>query len=183
MLPVLVLLVIAFGAVAGLGVRELSARPSAGGQTTVAPTSTAPAGPPPGSSSVQLSPDAAAHPAAEEIRVLLQRHFDAINSLDYAAWASTVVARRSAEMPRKAWEAAYESTRDGSILVHRIEPAPDGHVVLMSFVSTQDADKAPANLQGSTCTRWWVSYRVVTESRVPRIDAGDRHSSLNADCS
>ena len=181
-LPVLAVLVVGVGVVAGFGVRELGARTTTTGAPTTAPTTTTMAGPPPGPAAVELSQDAAAHPLADQIRSLLQRHFDAINNRDYAVWTSTVVARRSREMPEPKWQADYVSTRDGSILVHRIEPSPDGTVVLLSFTSTQDAAQAPASLPGSTCTNWWVSYRVVIERGQPRIDAGIRHSALNADC-
>lgn len=181
-LPVLAVLVVGAGAVAGLGVRELGTRVVAAAPVTTAPSATPTQGPPPGPGIVQLSPDAAAHPQADAIRALLQRHFDAINNRDYAAWASTVVGRRSREMPEPKWQADYVSTRDGSILVHRIEPSPDGTIVLISFTSTQGQAQAPVGLPGSTCTNWWVSYRVVVERGQNRIDAGIRHASLNANC-
>jgi hypothetical protein len=181
-LPVLAVVVIGAGAVAGLGIRELASRSTATGPSTSAPSVTTTAGERPGSGIVELSQDAAAHPQADAVRALLQRHFDAINNRDYAAWASTVVGRRSREMPEPKWQADYSSTKDGSILVHRIEPSPDGTIVLLSFTSTQDAAKAPASLPGSTCTNWWVSYRVVEERGQRRIDAGVRHTTLNANC-
>lgn len=181
-LPVLAVLMIGMGAVAGLGIRQLSAGTAEGGPRAVDPTTTTMAGPPPGPGTVNLSQDATAHPRADSVRSLLQRHFDAINHRDYAAWASTVVARRSREMPESKWQDEYASTADGTILVHRIEPSPEGAVVLISFTSTQDPAQAPASLPGSTCTNWWVSYRIVTERGQPRIDAGIRHSALNANC-
>ncbi len=116
------------------------------------------------------------------VRSLLQRHFDAINNRDYAAWTSTVVSRCPREMPESKWQADYASTRDGSILVHRIEPSPEGTIVLLSFTSTQAEAQAPLSLPGSTCTNWWVSYRIVVERNQPRIDAGVRHATVNADC-
>ena len=181
-LPVLAVLVVGAGAVAGLGIRELGTKGVASSPTTTAPSLQTTAGQPPGPGIVQLSQDAAAHPQADPIRSLLQRHFDAINNRDYAAWTSTVVSRRSREMPEPKWQADYASTRDGSILVHRIEPSADGPIVLLSFTSTQQAAQAPASLPGSTCTNWWVSYRVVVERGQRRIDAGIRHASLNANC-
>lgn len=181
-LPVLAVLVIGAGAMAGLGIRTLDARTVAAGPTTTAPSTTTTTGSPPGSAIVQLSQDATAHPQADAVRSLLQRHFDAINSRDYAAWASTVVGRRSREMPEPKWQAEYVSTNDGNIVVRRIEPSPEGIIVLLSFTSTQSRAQAPASLPGSTCTNWWVSYRVVVERGQPRIDAGIRHTSLNANC-
>jgi hypothetical protein len=180
-LPILAVLVVGAGAVTGLGIREFSARTTAGPSAAASGTAT-PTGLPPGPSTVELSEDAAAHPQAAVVHSLLQRHFDSINNRDYAAWSSTVVGRRPREMPEPMWQADYASTRDGNILVHRIEPSPEGIVVLLSFTSTQAEAQAPLNLPGSTCTDWWVSYRIVIERNQPRIDAGIRHSSLNADC-
>jgi hypothetical protein len=182
MLPVLAVLVVGAGAVAGLGVRELSGRPAAAGPSATAAPTTTQHEPPPGPGTVELSQDAAAHPQANPIRALLQRHFDAINNRDYAAWASTVVTSRARQMPEPTWQADYATTRDGSILVHRIEPSPEGTIVLLSFTSTQDPAQAPLSLPGSTCTNWWVSYRIVTERNQPRIDFGIRHATLNANC-
>jgi hypothetical protein len=181
-LPVLAVLVIGAGAGAGFGVRALDAGPVTAAPVTTAPSLTTTTGPPPGPGIVQLSQDATAHPQADPIRSLLQRHFDAINNRDYAAWASTVVGKRSREMSESKWLAEYVSTRDGNILVHRIEPGKDNTIVLLSFTSTQDQAQAPTSLPGSTCTNWWVSYRVVVEKGQRRIDAGIRHTSLNANC-
>jgi hypothetical protein len=185
-LPALAVLVVGVGAGAGLGIRVLSAQHATGASGMPAVTTERPstsAGPPPGSGIVQLSPDAAAHPQADAVRALLQRHFDAINNHDYPAWTSTVVSQRARDTPEQTWQASYSTTRDGSIVVQRIEPVPSGSVVLLSFISTQDATKAPPSLHGATCTRWWVSYRVVVERGQQRIDAGIRHASLNATCS
>lgn len=182
LLPGLALLVVLVGVGAGFGVRQLAADPAGSPAPVTTVSNPRPSGPPPGPGIVQLSQDAQAHPDADAIRSLLQRHFDAINNKDYAAWASTVVARRSSEMPRSMWQSDYGSTRDGSILVHRVEPSQLGPVAMVSFTSTQNADKGPSNLNGSRCTRWWVSYRMVIEGGLLRIDAGVRHSTLNADC-
>lgn len=186
LLPVLAVLVVGVGAGAGFGVRVVSAQSAASGSdrpavTTAGPSTTA--GPPPGPGIVQLSPDAAAHPQADAVRALLQRHFDAINNHDYPAWASTVVSQRVRDTPESDWQKDYGTSRDGSIVVQRIEPVPAGSVVLLSFVSTQDGSKAPAVLPGATCIRWWVSYRVVVEHGQQRIDFGIRHASLNEACS
>lgn len=181
MLPALAVLVVGVGAGAGFGVKVLSTQPansgSSGPAATAGPSSTA--GPQPGSGIVQLSPDAAVHPQAGAVRALLQRHFDAINNHDYQAWKSTVVSERAQNTPEQDWQKSYRTTQDGGIVVQRIEPVPGGSVVLLSFVSTQDASKAPPSLPGATCIRWWVSYRVVAEHEQQRIDAGVRHASLN----
>jgi hypothetical protein len=176
-LPVLAVAVLLVGLGAGFAIRQV-AHPMTNG---VAATTTTTA-PLPGPPEVGLSPDAAAHPQAQELKALLQRHFNAINDRDYEAWAATVIDRRSRETSEEQWLAEYATTRDGSILLHRVEAAQDGLVVLVSFTSTQDAANAPKNLPGSRCTRWWVSYRVVPVRGQPRIGESVPHSTLNKDC-
>jgi hypothetical protein len=180
-LPVLAVIVVALGLGAGYGIRLVSHAASTGASTAGSSTTTQ-AGAPPGPAEVQLSPDAAAHPRAEELKQLLQKHFNAINNHDYESWASTVVDRRSRETPKEQWLAEYATTRDGSILLHRVEANTEGLVVLLSFTSTQDAANAPKNLPGSRCTRWWVSYRVLTVRGQHRIGDGIPNSSLSKDC-
>jgi hypothetical protein len=104
-----------------------------------------------GSSEVELSPDAAAHPAGEAVRAQLQRHYDAINGRDYAQWRATVVPARAAALGESEWQEAYSTTRDGSIRVERIGPDPDagagdGLLVRVRFISTQAVEKAPPDL-------------------------------------
>jgi hypothetical protein len=105
-----------------------------------------------GSSEVELSPDAAAHPAGDDVRAQLQRHYDAINDRDYEAWRATVVAARAAALSEPEWQEAYSTTSDGSIRVERIDPDPDaadegGLLVRVRFISTQDVEKAPPDLR------------------------------------
>jgi hypothetical protein len=181
-LPLLAVLVLAAGLGAGFGIRQFSHASTTGTGSGPTVSGTTPTGSAPGPSDVQLSPDAAAHPRADELKALLQRHFNAINSRDYEAWAGTVVDRRSREMPKEQWLAEYATTKDGSILLHRVEANAEGLVLLLSFTSTQDAANAPKNLPGSRCTRWWVSYRVLTVRGQPRIGDGIPNSSVNRDC-
>ncbi|HEY0638638.1 MAG TPA: hypothetical protein VGD67_13390 [Pseudonocardiaceae bacterium] len=181
LLPVVVVLVLALGVGAGIGVRILAAQAGSDPAGGAVPTTTA-AVPPPGPTGVTLSADAAAHPDGARIQELLQRHFNAINNHDYAVWVSTVVARRIADTSEEDWQQQYSTSRDGSIVVNRIEPATGGQVVLISFTSTQAPEDAPVNLPGADCVRWWVSYRVVTERGQPRIDAGVRNTTINAPC-
>jgi hypothetical protein len=100
-----------------------------------------------GSTEVQLSADAANHPAAEVVRAQLQRHYDAINERDYAQWRETVVPARSEALPEDAWREAYATSRDGSIRVDRIDTAPDDTLLVrVRFVSTQAVEDAPPDL-------------------------------------
>jgi hypothetical protein len=101
-----------------------------------------------GSGEVELSADAAAHPAADAVREQLQQHYDAINTRDYESWRGTVVQQRADGLPEPDWQRAYASTHDGTIRIDRIDTAPDsGLLVRVRFVSTQDVADAPPDLQ------------------------------------
>lgn len=100
-----------------------------------------------GESTVLLSADALTHPAHELVRAQLQRHYDAINDKDYAAWAATVVPERSGPLPEEAWLEAYDSSRDGTIRIDRIDDLEGARVLVrVRFVSTQDVSDAPETL-------------------------------------
>jgi hypothetical protein len=160
----------------------------AGGATALATRATGGSAPPPvpaegaGSSEVQLSAGAAIHPAAERVRAQLQRHYDAINDGDYAAWRETVVEARSDALPEDEWQDAYESTRDGTIRVDRIDAAPGqdaGVLVRVRFVSSQALEDAPADLRAPRiCWRSTLPMRGVP----PRIDVTGGGSSARAAC-
>lgn len=175
-----VLVVAALTAGAGVLAREAYRRPvQAAGDQIAVPTasSSVPRSAQPGPSSVQLSIDAALHPDGQRVREVLQRYFDSINDHDYDAWAKTVTAERVSRTPRIRWESDYESSRDGSIQVHRVETVMPGRLrVMMTFVSTQDVAKAPAELQAD-CIRWRVVYPLQEEAGSLRVDLGTEGSS------
>lgn len=124
----------------------------------------------PGFAEVEFTVDAAAHPAAEPVERLLVDYFGAINARDYDRWTTTVVAERVRAQPRAEWLANYRSTRDGSILVYRIEAmAQDALTVLLGFTSTQDVADAPPELQ-ETCIRWRLALPLVRQYGGWRID-------------
>ncbi|MEU4802576.1 hypothetical protein [Actinosynnema sp. NPDC023587] len=175
-----VLVIAALTAATGVLAREVYQRPAQAVGDRIAvpsPSTSVPRSAQPGDTVVRRSLDAALHPDGERVRGLLQRYFDALNARDYDRWTATVTAERVARTPRTRWEADYESTRNGTILVHRVETASPTRVrVLMTFVSTQDAAKAPAELQ-SDCIRWRVVYPVQEESGSLRVDFGTEGSS------
>ncbi|OLT46927.1 hypothetical protein BJF85_00150 [Saccharomonospora sp. CUA-673] len=172
LVPVLVA-VVAFTLGGGLVARELYQEPQSASDAAAAQTSTAPASPQPeeqpGSSRVQMAPDAAAHPEAGPVRGVLQNYFDAINERDYDRWVTTVVSDRAAVQPEDVWRANYRSTRDGSIRVYRIDPAPEGQLTaLVGFTSVQSAADAPDDL-ASDCIRWRLAFPLTDEEGEWRI--------------
>src|SRR5690349_5627961 len=129
------------------------------------------AGPLPGTAEVRLSPDSFTHPDRTSVQRVLQEYFDAINSLDFAAWRGVVSARRVSVTSEAGWIAAYETTRDGGMVVQRVESDVVGRRlrVLISFVSTQDVAKAPPAL-AEACIRWRVVYVLVWEGGELKVD-------------
>lgn len=124
----------------------------------------------PGSPLVQLTPDASDHPRDEIVRRLLQAYFDGINGRNYDRWKTSVTSERVRAKPEETWLRDYRSTKDGSILVHRIDTARDGKMnVLLSFTSTQDLRDAPVILQ-ERCIRWWLALPVAVERGHWKID-------------
>jgi hypothetical protein len=101
-----------------------------------------------GSDEVELSAGAATDPNAEAVREQLQRHYDAINARNYMQWRATVVPARAAALGEKEWQEAYSTTRDGSIRVDRIDPDPEGGLLVrVRFISMQSPENAPADLR------------------------------------
>lgn len=177
-----VLLVAAATAGVGVLAREAYHRPAvAQGEQVAAAgsgqSSPVPRSAQPGSGAVQLSVDAAQHPDGQRVREVLQQFFDAINGRDYEQWAKTVTAHRVGQTPKSRWLSDYESSRDGSILVQRIESvSPTRLRVMMTFTSTQDVTKAPAELQAD-CIHWRVVYPLQEERGSLRVDLGTEGST------
>lgn len=177
LLPVLLITVIAT-ALGALVARSLytdqpPARPAA---VDPAPSSR-PLREQPGPPEVKGTADATTHPMYGTVRPLLQRYFDAINAKDYDSWASTVTAQRREAQPEDVWTKDYSTTRDGSIVVYRIENGgPDTARVLLQFTSTQDEANAPSELPVS-CIHWNVVWVMAKERDEWKLSAGKTSAS------
>jgi len=129
----------------------------------------------PGPAEVKLTPDAARHPYGETVRALLEAYTTGINERNYERWKSAVSQERIAVQPKHVWLQNYRSTRNGSILLHRIETAPDGSLrILFSFTSTQDPEDAPPTLPVD-CIRWRLMLPVTQENgqwKIAKVVAG-----------
>jgi hypothetical protein len=159
--------------VGGLTVRELYRLPERSPATVIAlPNSTVrPLGDQPGPDTLELTPDAATHPQHEAVRALLQDYFDAINGRDYDRWRNTVARARAEETTRAKWLAEYRTTKDGSILVYRIDAQPqEGLRVFLAFTSTQDPSSAPPELP-EACVHWNLVFPLAFENGQFRVDA------------
>ncbi|MFD4670156.1 hypothetical protein ACFWNN_10505 [Lentzea sp. NPDC058450] len=155
---------------AGMVGRALYLRPAEAAGSPAVPSSSV-VGPLPGSAEVRLSPDSFTHPDRTAVQRVLQAYFDSINTLDFPGWRSVVSAKRVSTQREETWIAAYESTRDGGMVVQRIESDVLGRRlrVLISFVSTQDVAKAPPAFP-EKCIRWRVVYVMTWEGGALKVD-------------
>lgn len=178
----LVPLLIVVGALAvggGLLLREVyqQQRQAVAPPVTVPSLSTIPLEEQPGSGLVQLTPDAAKHPQNDTVRSLLQAYFDGINLRNFDRWKTSVTIERALERSETAWRESYRTTKNGSILVHRIDTAPGDRLrVLFSFTSTQDLEHAPERFQ-HPCIRWRLALPLVRENeqwKIAPVPAGTK---------
>lgn len=178
------LLVLLVAAGAGVVLRALRSDGPSGTVSDVAGSATVAVAPgeQPGPTTITLAADVTAHPAAEQVRALLQAYFDAINEGSYELWSRTVTAERVQNTGESAWTEKYRSTLDGSVVVHRLEPRPGGGlVVLLSFTSVQDPADAPPELP-VRCLRWRVSYPLLGEPDELRLALASPNASQRSPC-
>ncbi|MFE0026570.1 hypothetical protein [Amycolatopsis sp. NPDC059021] len=168
----------------GLLAREVYSRPDAvpagtAAGHTVTPATSTPLRPDqePGPDTVELSPDAAAHPQQEAVRSVLQTYFSAINERNYAKWTTSVTSELYSSKPPQRFQADFRSTRDGSIRVYRIEPGTAGALrVLVGFTSTQASSEAPPDFK-EPCIRWRLMMPLVREGNGLRVDKGSQNDN------
>lgn len=173
LLPVLLITVIAT-ALGGLLARDLYSEPPADPPPTVVATSPSPkpSGEQPGPATVRGTADAVAHPLFGTLQPLLQTYFKAINDKDYERWSSVVTYERQTNQPEQTWQQEFRTTKDGNIVMHRIEARGDGSArVLLTFTSTQDVADAPQELP-RPCIHWNVVWAFSTEDGSWKLAAG-----------
>lgn len=177
LVPVLLITVIVT-AVAGLVARNLYEDPAPATPEAVLPSASAvPPAEQPGPTEVQGTPDATAHPLFTTIRDVLQTHFDAVNARDYQRWQTVVTRKRILNEPEEEWRTSYRSTKDGSIVIYRMELAERDTIrVLMTFTSTQDPRDAPPELP-VPCIHWNVVFPLVQEDDGWKLDTGSTAAS------
>ncbi|MDT8915385.1 hypothetical protein [Amycolatopsis sp. PS_44_ISF1] len=175
LVPVLVV-VLSLTVGGGLLARELYQRPEAklADAAAVAPATSVERDDQPGPGKVEVTDDVAHHPQGDAVRPVIQAYFDSINSRDYGKWRSTVSAERASQKPTEdSWKKDYRSTKDGSILIYRIEPAAHTSLrVLLAFTSTQSVDDAPENFKEG-CIHWRLVLPMVFQAGGYKIDAVD----------
>lgn len=124
----------------------------------------------PGPGDVKVTEDAARHPHGKAVQAVLQDYFDGINNHDYDQWARSVSKARISDNPRTTWTSDYKSTKDGSILLYRIEPGAGSSLrVLVGFTSTQSSNEAPEALKEG-CIHWRLVLPMILEGGGYKID-------------
>jgi hypothetical protein len=170
LLPV-VLIVMIITAGAAVVARAVYTRPVPAAAGVVPDKSAVAPGEEPGDPTVHGTNDAATHPLYETARQLIQTNFDAINSRNYDLWRSVVSVKR-AKQTEVEWRRAYRSTRDGTILIQRIESGTnDTAKVLLTFTSVQDPKDAPQELP-EPCIRWQLVLPLSVEDDQWKLDSG-----------
>ena len=171
--PVLGVVVVAT-AVTALVARNVYHQPPSGSAPppTVSTTeSSVPAGAEPGPAVVAMTPDVAGSAVGKQVQQLLQTYFDAINNRNYENWLSVVTQQRAAQQTQTQFQSGYATTSDGSIRVLRIDTAPTGMSVLLTFHSVQDLAHAPTQARFS-CVQWQVVYPLVNQGGTLKLDTG-----------
>jgi len=125
-----------------------SATGSASASASASPT-TSPTG---STSTVAVSPSAAANQSAPQVQALVERYFSAINSHDYAAYNSIHDAK--SQMARSTFDSGYATTTDSAEELTAISDAGGGELAAtLTFVSHQDPAKS---INNSSCTKWTI---------------------------
>lgn len=171
LLPVVLVVMIAT-AVGALAARQLYATPTDSSPAAVLPSEhrLAP-DEQPGDRTVAGTIEATAHPLYDTVRQVLQTFFDAINDKRYDQWR-TAVSRNLGNITEGQWRADYRSTKDGSIVVRRIETGPANTArVLLSFTSVQDPENSPGEL-GAPCIHWRLVLPFTVENGTWKVDTG-----------
>jgi hypothetical protein len=165
----------ALGALVARSLYEEPPRPPA--SPIVPSPSSVPPSEQPGPVDVQGTADATAHPLFTTLQPLLQRYFDAINAKEYESWKEVVSADRIKETDEATFQRDYRTTRDGNIVIYRIEARGDGNaLVMLQFTSTQDRADAPPNFP-ETCIRWNLVWPFTEQKGVWKLAAGTTSAS------
>jgi hypothetical protein len=143
------------------------ARGTPASSSDVTPLSSGPASSPPASpttgtgagTGVAVAPGAASNAAEPQVLALVNRYFAAINSHDYAAYASLLDQQELQTITASAFATGYATTIDSDETLTGISDTGSGGVAAMvTFTSHQQ----PANsVDDSACTSWAITLFLV----------------------
>ncbi|NNG37493.1 hypothetical protein [Nakamurella aerolata] len=117
-------------------------------------------------------------PGAAAVRDLLQQHFNAINTHDYAGWAETVTSEQPEKIDESRWWDEYSSTVDTEIVIEEVHDEP--RQVVFSLRSRQDPEKSFDGT--SSCTDWRLTWPLIDEGSGLRVGVAAAGSAQPRDC-
>lgn len=127
---------------------------------------------------VQVAEAASATPLSAAIDELLTRHFDGINTDDYAAYSATV----SNPLSEADFGSVYSTTADSDGLIHQIVTDEAGVTrITLSFISQQSVEMAPPDLP-SGCIAWTVVWTIDGPAEDLRVGASDSSKTQKVPC-
>jgi hypothetical protein len=116
--------------------------------------------------------------AVPKVQQLLSERFQAINTHNYAQYASTLTTREQASQTRAKFDSGYRSTSDSDMMLTALSQTAGGLAATVAFTSHQN----PADsVDGSACNTWTSTYYLVPSGSGYLIDTGSPPSS-HADC-
>ena len=163
LIPIVMLIAVA-ALVGGLIARQFYAasQPPSGSPSTPDPnptTSTPPSGPQ-NPLTVAFTAEAKNHPMFVQAQQTIQTYFNSFNDHHFNEWQSAVTPREAATQTSEGWERGSSSSKDGDLVVYRLDTTPVGVDAFVTFQSNQRADQSPDGK--STCLNWWMVWEMVT---------------------
>ena len=105
---------------------------------------------------------------ADEVRLTLDRYFDAINRHDWAGAWNEFTANEQQKVSQAKLARGSATTQNSDIVLQSLTPLRDGQLAVVTFQSTQDPEDGP---DGQSCNRWKLGYTLKLSSGGWKIDA------------
>lgn len=104
--------------------------------------------------------------AVPQVQQLLSKRFQAINTHNYAEYASTLTTRELASQPQSKFD-GYRSTSDSGITLTGLSQTSAGLTATVAFTSHQNPSDS---VDGSACNTWTSTYYLVASGSGYLID-------------
>jgi hypothetical protein len=105
--------------------------------------------------------------AVPQAQQLLSTRFQAINSHNYAQYASTLTARAQAIQTQASFDKGYRSSSDSGITLTALSQTASGLTATVAFTSHQNPSDS---VDGSACNTWTTTYYLVPSGSGYLID-------------
>ena len=105
--------------------------------------------------------------AVPQVQQVLNTRFQAINSHNYAKYASTLTTRAQAIQTQASFDKGYRSTSDSGITLTALSQTASGVTATVAFTSHQNPSDSG---DGSACNTWTTTYYLVPSGSGYLID-------------